>query len=102
MTKLLAVRPEPPGRALTVMLKVCEWLTSFSPLGEMLMLASTKLLVAAPLPPGPALRLVGRVMVTVPFASWAEAWAVNGAAVGLLMVRVQVAWLPTTVGALQV
>src|SRR5437773_1680821 len=37
-----------PGRAFRVMVMVCEWLTSFTPLGAILMLASTQALVAGP------------------------------------------------------
>src|SRR5205807_2137572 len=60
-----------PGSAFRVMVKVCEWLTSFTPLGAMWMLASTHALVApSELPWVPSVERVTRTppMVTEPVA----------------------------------
>src|SRR5437867_11588782 len=85
------------------MVNVCGLPTTWVALaGVTMMLASTKVLVAGPLPPGPELPLVERLIVTPPMVTWALALAVNLPAELLLMVSVQVAWLPTTVGLPQV
>jgi len=66
------------------------------------MLASTNRFVAGPLPPGPLLPEVERPTVTPPIVTWALALAVKTPAALLLIVSVQVAVFPLTVGLLQV
>jgi hypothetical protein len=66
------------------------------------MLASTYRFTAGPEPSGPLLPEVDRVTVTPPMVTSALAFAVNAPAVPLLIVSVQVAVFPSTVGDPQV
>src|SRR5215475_8364752 len=66
------------------------------------MFASTKRLVAGPEPAGPLLPEVERVTVTPPIETCALTFAVNTFAELLLIVSVQVAVFPLTVGEPQV
>ena len=77
-------------------------MTSFTADSTIVIAASTNRLVAGPLPPGPLFPEVERLTATPPMVTTAAAFAVNVPAVSLLIVRVQVATLPTTVGAAQV
>jgi hypothetical protein len=70
--------------------------------GVIVMLASTNRFVAGPEPPGPLLPEVERVTATPPIVTCAFAFAVNAPAELLLMVSVQVAVFPFTLGESQV
>src|SRR5262249_7952990 len=101
-----------PGNAVKVIVNVCGTFTSFVADGGVItMNASTKRFVAGPLPPGPEIPDVERVTVAVAgFAPGslsandhvALALAVNVPTDELLIVIVQVATLPLTVGELHV
>src|SRR5438309_1753243 len=74
------------------MVKVCEWLTSFTPLGVMEMLASTQLLVAGP--EFGATPLVERITVIPSIVTEPVAEAVTVFTVEEFTVTVQVRTLP--------
>jgi len=67
-------------------------------LGVIVMLASTNRFTPGPEPPGPLLPEVERLTVTPPMETCALELTVNVPALLLLMVTVQVAVLPFTVG----